>query len=197
MTKALFLDRDGVINRMVKYDPEWDSPKKPEDVVLVDGIVKVIESASKKGLLVVEITNRPEVAKGCFSQALADAIEARVHQLLSKSGARVDKVYTCPHHPNGVVPELTMACECRKPKPGLLLRAARELNIDLTRSVFLGDKASDIEAGKAAGSKTILYLHQEDELQKVEAAKNSNADYKVSSMSEILSVLPILLGIDQ
>lgn len=191
---ALFLDRDGLINRMVNYDGKWDSPQKPEDVRLVEGIADVIKWANSKKILAIEITNQSGVAKSKQTPEIAQTIEERVQALLKEKGARIDRVYTCPHHPKGVVPELTMECECRKPKPGLLLQAAKELNIDLTKSIFLGDKDSDIQTGKAVNCQTIIYLHEEDEPQKVSAAKSSSADYKVTSLSEVASILSTLLG---
>ena len=187
--KAFFVDRDGVVNRMVRYEYGWDSPQKPEDVVLVDEIVEVIEWANKKRIPVVEISNQPGVAKGKMTREQSMAIEEKVHKLLKIRGVRIDYKYICQHHPKGVVPELTMVCECRKPKPGLLLQAARELNIDLPSSFFLGDKAADAAAGKAAGCKTIIYLHDEDVPEKVEEARNAPADYKVQSLKEVVKLI--------
>src|SRR3989344_851619 len=162
MRRALFIDRDGVICRMVKYEYGWDSPQTPGDVRLVEGITGIINWANHNNILVVEISNQPSVARGKMSQKISDAIEKSVDQLLRGQGAKIDYVYVCPHHPKGVVAELTGECDCRKPKPGLLIRAARELGIDLGDSFFLGDKAGDVEAGEAAGCKTILYLHGDD-----------------------------------
>lgn len=196
-TRALFIDRDGVINRMILYADKWDSPQKPDDVKLVVGVAEVIKWANSKKILVIEITNQPGLAKGKQTPETASAIEERVQTLLKDKGVRIDHAYTCPHHPMGVVPELTMECECRKPKPGLLLQAAKELNIDLSKSIFLGDKDSDNQTGKAVGCSTIIFLHDEDELKKVIAAKNSTADYKVTSLSEVVLTLPILFGIDR
>lgn len=186
---ALFLDRDGVINHMANYSGSWDSPQKPEDVKLMDGIEKVLKWANKQKITVVEVSNQPGVAKGKMQKETSDAIESRVHELLKEHSIHIDQIYTCPHHPKGVVPELTMDCNCRKPKPGLLLQAAKELKIDLARSVILGDKSFDVEAGKMAGTKTIIFLHHEDELQKVEEAKKATADYKVNSLDQTIPIL--------
>jgi D-glycero-D-manno-heptose 1,7-bisphosphate phosphatase len=157
--EALFADRDGIMNRMVRYSYDWDSPQDPEDVVLVDGIEEVISWANKNGIPVIEISNQPGVAKGKMSQETSDAIEAKVHQLLKEKGVYIDKTYICPHSPRAVVASLSIDCDCRKPKPGLLLSAASELDINLSRSVFLGDKDTDVTAGQRAGTKTILYIH--------------------------------------
>lgn len=179
--KALFIDRDGVMIHMIKYGYGWDSAQKPEDVRLVEGVEVVIGWVNKKGIPVVEISNQPGVAKGKMNQETSRAIEKRTHVLLAEKSARVDKAYICPH--------LINECSCRKPKPGLLLQAAKEFDIKLKESVFLGDKKSDIEAGKLVGCKTIVYLHNEDMAEKVEEAEKAKADYKIRSMKEVLTVL--------
>lgn len=192
---AFFIDRDGVIDQMAHYPnatEQYDSPQKPEDVRLVEGIPAVIQWANQRRIPVIEITNQPSVAKGKMTQETSDTIEKKVHELLSKSGAHIDKVYTCPHYPHGVVPKLSIDCDCRKPKPGLLLRAAEDMNLTLSKdSVFLGDKNTDIEAGGKAGVTTILFLHEEGMPEKNMKAKGnaSEADYLVSNMKEILPIL--------
>lgn len=189
MKKALFIDRDGVINKMVRYKNTFYSPQSPKDVILVPNIEKVISFANKNGIPAIEISNQPSVAKGKMTQEISDAIEAQVHKLLASRGARIDKAYICRHHPDGVVPELTKKCGCRKPKPGLLLRAAKEQGIDLNKSLYLGDKASDVLAGKAAGVKTLIYLHDQDLPEKVREAKKSLADYRVTNLREVIPIL--------
>ena len=178
---AFFIDRDGVMIKMVRYDYGWDSAQKPKDVRLVEGVEKVVGWANRKSIPVIEISNQPGVAKGKMNQKTSEAIEKKTHELLAKKGVKVNNVCICPH--------LDGECECRKPKPGLLLQAAKELNIDLKSSVFLGDKKSDVDAGKLVGCKTIIYLHDEDLPEKVEEAKRAKADYKVRSMKEVLAVL--------
>lgn len=175
-TSALFIDRDGIVNRMIKYETGWDSPQSPEDVALVPGIVEIIKWANERSVPVVEISNQPGVAKGKMSGEMSMTIQLRVEELLSRNGAKIDAVYICPH-------QSTDRCECRKPKPGLLLRASKEMNIDLKKSVFLGDNDSDAMAGRAAGCTTVLFLHGEDEPNKVALAKLTNVpDYKVESL---------------
>lgn len=189
MQRALFLDRDGVINRMVLYEDGWDSPQNPQDVALVKDIEKVISWANKKGIVVIEVSNQPGVAKGKMDQKTSDAIEKRVHRLLRDRGAFVDKLYICPHHPEAVISHLKAVCSCRKPKPGLLIKAAKELKIDLGKSIFLGDGASDVEAGRNAGCKTIIFVHAQDSHDKLQEAKRAKADY---SLIEIKEAIPIV-----
>lgn len=188
--KALFIDRDGVINRMVRYAYGWDSPQRIEDVKLVNGIEKIIGWANDQKIPVIEITNQPGVAKGKLEQDESEAIQRRVEVLLKRKRAQIDGVYICPHHPEGVVPELSVVCDCRKPKPGLLLKAAKDLGIDLEKSIFLGDNETDALAGKAAGCKTILYLHHENEPEKVARSRSTDvADYKVRSSVNVKKIL--------
>lgn len=180
---ALFLDRDGVINRMIRYETGWDSPQSPRDVALVPGIIEIIKWANERSVPVVEISNQPGVAKGKMSEETSTAIQLRVEELLSQNGAKIDAVYICPHRS-------TDRCECRKPKPGLLLRASREMNIDLKNSVFLGDNESDALAGRAAGCATILFLHDEDDPSKIRSSKSTKSpDHKVKFL---IGVLPLL-----
>lgn len=186
---SLFIDRDGVINKLVEYGDDFDSPRTQNDVTLVDGISKIIKWANDSGILVVEISNQPGVAKGKMSKKTSDAIEQRVHKLLEARDAMFDKSYICPHHPEGVVPELSIECDCRKPKPGLLEKAAKELNIDLKKSIFLVDKATDVEAGRAVECKTIIFLHKDDMSEKVRAAEKANADYKVKKLEEVIPII--------
>ncbi len=186
---ALFVDRDGVINKMVKYEGVFDSPLVIDDVKLLPGIVDIIKWANKNGFPVIEISNQPGVAKGKMSKVSQQSIEKRVHVLLKKKGAKINKIYICPHHPKGVVKKFAIVCDCRKPKPGLILRAASDLNIDLEKSIFMGDSSTDVEAGKAAGVKTIIHLHSNNEVEKVRLAKKSAADHKVTN---IIQALPIL-----
>ena len=189
MNKALFIDRDGIINHLVKYNSGWDSPQKPQDVKLVDGIEKVIVWANKQKILVIEISNQHGVAKGKMSQKTSDNIEKRVHYLLKEKGVFIDKAYICPHHPEAVVPKLTKDCDCRKPKPGLILQADKELGVNLSKSIFLGDNDSDVQAAKSARVKSIIYLHSENMPKKVKTAKLAKADFKVATIQETHQIL--------
>jgi D-glycero-D-manno-heptose 1,7-bisphosphate phosphatase len=186
---VLLIDRDGIINHLVHYQHGWDSPQKPQDIKLIRGIEKIIAWANKNNVLVVEISNQPGVAKGKMTKKTSDTIENVIHKLLKDMNTHIDYSYICNHHPNGVVPNLTKECICRKPKPGLILQAAREQHIDLKKSIFLGDKESDVLAGKNAGCKTLIYLHTHDLPDKVEKAKNAEADYKINRLSDALPVL--------
>jgi D-glycero-D-manno-heptose 1,7-bisphosphate phosphatase len=158
---AAFVDRDGVINELTA-DPDSGRPESPlrvQDVILVAGAAAALRRLAAAGLLLCGISNQPAAAKGTVSRAELDAVQQRVIDLLAVEDVRFDAFRACLHHPDGIVPELTGACDCRKPAPGMLLDAARELEIDLTGSWMIGDTDSDVQAGAAAGCRTILVEH--------------------------------------
>ena len=158
---AIFMDRDGTINEMV-YDETHgllDSPRRPEQVALVPGAAAFIRQARAAGWLVVVVTNQPGVAKGTLTLPELEAVNRRIAALLAAEGAQWDDLRCCTHHPSGragVTSPLIRACDCRKPRPGLLLEAAATLDIDLARSWMIGDGLVDIQAGRRAGCRTVL-----------------------------------------
>ena len=155
--RAAFLDRDGVINAMW-WDPDFgtvDSPANPEQFRLLAGVTQGIEMLRSMGLLVIVVSNQPGIAKGKMIPELLRGITEKMHVELARAGTKLDGVYYCLHHPEATLMEYRVICECRKPKPGLLLQAAKELNIDLAGSVMIGDGTTDIEAGRAAGCTTL------------------------------------------
>jgi D-glycero-D-manno-heptose 1,7-bisphosphate phosphatase len=156
--RAAFLDRDGVLCALVP-DPETGLPEAPlhvDDVALVAGAAAAANRLAANGWLLVGVSNQPAAAKGKVLWSELEAVQRRVLELLRDTGVQFDGFYLCPHHPDGVVPELTGPCECRKPRPGMLLTAARELQIDLAASWMIGDTDSDVIAGAAAGCRTAL-----------------------------------------
>jgi D-sedoheptulose 7-phosphate isomerase len=156
--KGVFLDRDGVINSYA-YNAEFgtiDSPAHPGEFALTPGAAEAIAKLNGAGLFVAVVSNQPGVAKGRFSAALLDAVTEEMKREVEQAGARVDAVYYCLHHPEAQVEQYRVACDCRKPKPGLLYRAAMEWNIDLGHSYMVGDGIVDVLAGKQAGTKTLF-----------------------------------------
>ena len=152
--KAIFLDRDGTINKYVGFLRNID------DFELIDGVAEAIRKINESGYLAVVVTNQPVVARGEVSFEELEEIHNKMETLLGKEGAYLDAIYYCPHHPHkgyeGECPELKIDCDCRKPKPGMLLKAAVDFNIDLSRSWMVGDGENDIQAGINAGCKTVL-----------------------------------------
>jgi len=158
MNKAVFIDRDGVLNEMV-YDETHgllDSPRRPEQVRLVPGAGAFMRGLRELGYLRIVVTNQPGLAKGTMTLEELKTVNQTILDGLRREGGDWDDLRFCPHHPEGVVTEYTVACDCRKPKPGLLLTAAREHGIDLARSWMVGDGLNDIQAGKAAGCRSVL-----------------------------------------
>jgi D-glycero-D-manno-heptose 1,7-bisphosphate phosphatase len=159
--RAVFVDRDGTVNALVA-DPRTglpESPLHPEEVTLIPGAAAALRELASGGWLLVGVSNQPAAAKGIVTRRQLADVQRRVVELLEAEGVRFDGFRICPHHPEGVVPELTCACECRKPAPGMVLEAARELGISLTGSWMIGDTDGDVVAGKAAGCRTILLAH--------------------------------------
>lgn len=152
--KAIFLDRDGTINKYVGFLTNIN------DLELLDGTSDAIKKINQSEYLTIVVTNQPVIARGEVSVEELNMIHNKLETLLGKDGAYLDAIYYCPHHPHkgflGERAEYKIDCECRKPKPGLLLKAANDFNIDLSQSWMIGDGVIDVEAGIAAGCKTIM-----------------------------------------
>lgn len=152
--KAIFLDRDGTINQYVGFLRNID------DFELIPGVAEAIRKINASGYLAVVVTNQPVIARGEVTVPELQLIHNKMETLLGAEGAYLDAIYYCPHHPHkgyeGEIPELKIDCDCRKPKPGMLIRAAEDFNIDLSNSWMIGDGENDIKAGKAARCKTAL-----------------------------------------
>lgn len=145
--RAVFLDRDGTIIEEKNY------LSNPAQVILINGAAQAIRRLSKAGFLIVMVSNQSGVARGKFTEETVNAVNQQVEHLLWRQGAKLDAVYFCPHHEEGSCSRYAVSCNCRKPKPGMGLRAARELSIDLAESFMVGDKHSDIEFGQNCGMK--------------------------------------------
>jgi D-glycero-D-manno-heptose 1,7-bisphosphate phosphatase len=147
---AVFLDRDGTLIDEAGY------LDRLERLVFYPYSVDAVRLLNRAGFAVVIVTNQAGVARGIFPETFVAAAHRYVTDRLERGGARVDGFYYCPHHPGGTVPEYTRACDCRKPRPGLLKQAAADLNIDLARSFAVGDRWHDLEAGQAVGARGVL-----------------------------------------
>ena len=159
--KAVFLDRDGTINKYIGFLRDID------DFELIDGVASAIKAINVSGYLAIVVTNQPVIARGEVSFEELQEIHNKMETLLGEQGAYVDAIYYCPHHPHkgyeGERPELKIECDCRKPKPGMLLQAAKDFNIDLEHSWMIGDGENDITAGKNAGCHTALITVDEND----------------------------------
>ena len=148
--KAVFLDRDGTLNVNTGYVGD------PENVVLVPHAAEGARMLADAGFALVVISNQSGIARGYFTAEDADAVDARLQALLVARGVRITGSYRCPHWPEDERPESTAPCDCRKPKPGMLLHAAADLGIDLRHSWIVGDRLLDMQAGQAAGCRCVL-----------------------------------------
>ena len=145
--KAIFLDRDGVINKEVNYLSD------PDEFELLEGTAEALKLLKEQNYLLIVITNQSGLARGYFTEETLSDIHNKMKRLLKEKGVKLDDIFYCPHHP-----KFTGECSCRKPKPGMILNAQDKYKIDLKRSYMVGDTLSDIKAGKNAGCKTVFVL---------------------------------------
>jgi rfaE bifunctional protein nucleotidyltransferase chain/domain len=178
--RAAFLDRDGVINRDRAYVGRW------EDFEFVPGAIDAMRRLQQAGYLLVVITNQSGLARGYYSEADYQALTARMRIALTEAGVELAGVYHCPHHPEGLVPEWRRECDCRKPAPGMILRAAAELGISLTDSLLVGDKPSDIQAARAAGLGHAFLVRSDNQ---ESTGNSSGADALFPDLADCVSAL--------
>lgn len=149
---AVFLDRDGTVVEEVDY------LARPEQLRLIPGAASAIRALNEQGLAVVVVTNQSAIARGMLTEDGLDAIHQRLTDMLAAEGAHLDAIYYCPHLTEGGLAPYDRPCDCRKPAPGMLLQAAKEHCIDLTVSAMIGDSLRDLDAGAAAGCKTLILV---------------------------------------
>ena len=154
---AVFLDRDGVLNRDVHFLTRLD------DIQILPGVAEALCGLQDRFHLIV-VTNQSGIARGYITEAQLHAIQMEMSRQLAEAGCIIDAYYFCPHHPEGNVTPYTIDCACRKPKPGMIAHAAADWGIDLTASYLIGDRTRDVEAGHAAGVKPILLTDTPPEL---------------------------------
>jgi len=155
--RAVFFDRDGVLNPPYAY-AEWglDSPAYPEHLTLFPDAARAIRDVRSAGFLALLASNQPGIAKGKYSLSAFESIDGRLSTLLHQGGASLDGRFYCLHHPAATLLEYRVDCECRKPKPGLILAAASHFGLELSQCFFIGDNESDILAAQAAGCLPVL-----------------------------------------
>ena len=164
--RAIFLDRDGTINKYAGFISDINKFE------LIDGVADAIKMINHSEFLCIVVTNQPVIARGELTFDELDQIHNKMETLLGNEGAYIDGLYFCPHHPHkgfdGEIPEFKIDCDCRKPKPGMLLKAAEDFNIDLSQSYMIGDSESDMLAGNRAGCKTFLIKTNESIINVIE-----------------------------
>ena len=153
LKRAVFFDRDGIVSKPI----DGNSPRKVKEVVLVEDIATVVWAVREKGFMTFIASNQPDISLRKIDEPTRESIENHLEVIFKNNNIIFDAIYYCYHHENGINPKYPKVCNCRKPKPGLLLKAAREYSIDLKQSYFIGDRAMDVKAGFLAGTKTILF----------------------------------------
>ena len=161
MIQAIFFDRDGVLNEEVGY--LWEI----ERFKWIDGARDTIKFCNERGILAIVVTNQGGIAKNLYTSREVDAIHDFMQKSLAELGAHIDAFYYCPHHPEGTVKEFSVKCSCRKPEPGLILRACEDFKINPKRAIMFGDTERDIGAAKAAGLKAGIFFTGGNLLEKV------------------------------
>jgi D,D-heptose 1,7-bisphosphate phosphatase len=189
MHPAIFLDRDGTLN----FDYGWIT--SPAKIELLAGAAEAVRAINQAGFLAVLVTNQPVIARGECTEAEMAAIHHRLEFLLSQSHAHLDGIYYCPHHPDagipGERPELKIRCHCRKPAPGLLEDAARDLNIDVARSWMIGDSERDLGAAAAFGIPAVLVSsNQQGFKADITSAEAFRAPSVLEAVQRILKIAP-------
>ena len=181
MNKALFLDRDGLIN------VEKDYLYKIEDFEFIDGIFDLCKHYQNLGYIIIVVTNQSGIARGYYSESDFYILTSWMIKEFKKKSVEIKKVYFCPHHP-----DITGSCACRKPNPGMLLEASKEFDIDLKNSIIVGDKERDVEAGINAGLLE-TYLFDENY---TSANSKESIDYKKSKAKQIVSRLEDIYNVN-
>ncbi len=183
-TRAVFLDRDGVVNELLFHQEMGiiETPFTVDQFKLKKNVGRAIRRINRLGFKVIIVSNQPGIAMRHFSRKTLEAINLKMIQSLAKDKARLDGIFYCLHHPVKGLGALKKKCACRKPKPGLLFQAAKLFNIDLKKSFMIGDSILDVQAGKAAGCETILLAHLKCDLCHLMARRGIKPDYLVKDI---------------
>jgi D-glycero-D-manno-heptose 1,7-bisphosphate phosphatase len=191
MSRAVFLDRDGVLNDLVYYAEEGrvGSPLSAKALRIFPYAGESVRRIKELNFKAILISNQPGVAKRQFTYSELQRMNKKVRLELAKCGCSLDAEYFCLHHPDALIPKYRLNCDCRKPKPGLLLQAAKENSIDLRSSFFVGDALVDVKAGKAAGCRTILLGHSTTFIGRMIEKENANPDFMLPSLKQVPGLL--------
>jgi D-glycero-D-manno-heptose 1,7-bisphosphate phosphatase len=188
--RAVFIDRDGTLVEEAGYLSSL------ERLVFFPYTVDAVRQLNRAGFVVVVITNQAGIARGIVTEDFVAEAHRHISARLEAGRARIDAYYHCPHHPDGIVEPLRIACECRKPKPGLIRRAAEDLDIDLAGSFTIGDRWHDVQAGRASGTSTVLvrtgYGRQEEQKRRDGISADAIVDNLAAAAGVILSASPSL-----
>jgi len=191
MNRAVFLDRDGVINQIVYHQDMGilDTPFHPSQFELLPGVDKALKKINELGFKAVLVSNQPGVAKKHLSLKNFWKIDQKMNKELAKKKVSLDGVYYCLHHPQGGDKRFKKICKCRKPKPGLILKASEEMGIDPKSSYLIGDSLTDIQAGKSAGCTTFLLGNHKCDLCKLMEEKKTRPDFMAENLYQAVKLI--------
>jgi D-glycero-D-manno-heptose 1,7-bisphosphate phosphatase len=189
--RGVLLDRDGVINELACFPDVGlvDSPLNPDQFRLLPGVAEAIRTLNDLGFKVAVVSNQPAIAKGKMTEKLFAEIRSKLKEELEQGGAHLDAEYYCFHHPDAVREEYKVNCNCRKPKPGLLLKAKSDLGLDPSKSFSVGDSLVDIKAGKAAGFITILIGSMKCDLCRLVDREDAHPDHIAESLIKAVETI--------
>jgi D-glycero-D-manno-heptose 1,7-bisphosphate phosphatase len=181
MNRAIFIDKDGTLVHDVPYNVN------PDLITYQEGAFSALKRLKEQGYLLIIVSNQSGIARGFFTEEEIVKVKNRIDNDLRLVGVTLDAFYFCPHHPCGIVDKYGVVCECRKPEPGMLIQAASEFDIDLSKSWMIGDILNDVEAGNRAGCKTIL-LNNGNETE-WESGKNRYPTFMTSTLEEAAEII--------
>lgn len=187
MRPTVFLDRDGVINELVLNPTtgEYEPPHYPGELELFADAIPSLCELQNAGFDLFLVSNQPDFAKGKATLEQIRSVHKKLDRIFKAHGIQFREYYYCYHHPQGIIPEYAISCECRKPKPYFLRKAAHDYDVDLTKSWIIGDRDTDIECGKAAGTRTILIKN----LHSSRYQGSSNPDFLSENLKEAAQII--------
>jgi len=188
---AVFLDRDGVLNELVFYKDQGriGSPLSAKQLRVMPHAAETVKGLRTLGAKIIVISNQPGVAKKQISYRELVKMNSKIKEELKMKDTRLDAEYYCMHHPASLIQKYRGVCDCRKPAPGLLFKAAKDLDLDLEQSFFVGDSLVDVKAGKSAGVRTILVGTLTDLLNRVIEEERAQPDYIVGKFSDVVPLI--------
>ncbi len=185
--RAVFLDRDGVLDALVLNAErnDYEPPHKPEELTILPGVISSLKRLQAAGYSLFLVSNQPDYALGKTKMGALKLVHTEFARIMRRGGVQFKKYYYCYHHPNGVVPRYSFECDCRKPKPFFLIKASIDYNIDISASWMIGDTDKDIGSGRAAGVRTILLDYELSSKQRT----SSNPDYEVKDLNKAIDII--------
>ena len=185
--RAVFLDRDGVLNALVfnAERNEYEPPHKSDELIILPGVISSLKRLQTEGYMLFLVSNQPDYALGKAKMSALKLVHSKFASIMRLEGVRFKKYYYCYHHPNGIVPRYSFDCECRKPKPFFLIKAGAEYNMNLSASWMIGDTDKDIRSGKAAGVRTILLDYELSSKQRT----TTNPDYEAKDLNKAVDTI--------